>query len=53
MWAGIAAAAAGATESEVDDIVTAMLSFTTNLFMAGHGRDREREADLFASFYFE
>ena len=28
-----------------------MTSFTANLFMAGHGRNREREADLFASFY--
>ena len=28
-----------------------MSSFTAELFMAGHGRDREREADLFASFY--
>ena len=50
-WLGIAAAVAGATENDVDDIVTAMSAFTTNLFMAGHGRDREREADLFASFF--
>jgi len=51
MWLGIASAVAGVTDSAVDDIVTAMLSFSTNLFLAGHGRDREREADLFASFY--
>ena len=27
------------------------MAFCSNLFFAGHGRDREREADLFASFY--
>lgn len=51
MWSGIAAAIAGVTDNVADDIITSMLSFTTNLFLAGHGRDREREADLFASFY--
>jgi len=51
MWTGIASALAGVTDTVADDIVTAMLSFTTNLFLKGHGRDREREADLFASYY--
>ena len=50
-WACIASALAGVTDNMVDDIVTAMLSFTANLFLVGHGRDREREADLFASYY--
>ena len=50
-WLGIAAAVAGTTDNVADDILTLMSAFTTNLFMAGHGRDREREADLFASFY--
>jgi Zn-dependent protease with chaperone function len=50
-WMGVIAAVAGATDNVADDIVTTMLSFTTNLFLAGHGRDRERESDLFASFY--
>ena len=48
---GVIAAVAGATDNVADDIVTTMLSFATNLFLAGHGRDRERESDLFASFY--
>ena len=48
--AGIVGIFAGATDNNVDDIVAIMTSFTANLFMAGHGRDREREADLFASF---
>ena len=50
-WAGIASALAGVTDNVSDDIVAAMLSLTANLFLSGHGRDREREADLFASFY--
>jgi len=50
-WVGLFAAAAGATDTVADDIVTAMVAFSTNVFMAGHGRDRERESDLFASFY--
>ena len=50
-WTGLALAAAGVTDTAADDIVVAMTAFTTQLFMAGHGRDREREADLFASFY--
>ena len=49
--AGIAGIFAGGTDNNVDDIIAIMTSFTANLFMAGHGRDREREADLFASFY--
>ena len=49
--AGIVGLFAGGTDNSVDDIVATMTSFTANLFMAGHGRDREREADLFASFY--
>ncbi len=49
--AGIVGLLAGGTDNAVDDIVAAMTAFTANLFMAGHGRDREREADLFASFY--
>ncbi len=50
-FAGIAAAIAGTTDNVADDIVTTMTSFAAQLFMAGHGRDREREADLLASFY--
>lgn len=51
-WAGIATAIlTGAIDEEVGDIASAMLSITTNIFLAGHGRDREREADLLASFY--
>ena len=50
-WTGLALAAAGVTDTAADDIVAAMTAFTAQLFMAGHGRDREREADLFASFY--
>lgn len=42
---------AAATDNVADDIAAAMTAFTAQLFMAGHGRDREREADLFASFY--
>ncbi len=48
---GLAAAAAGMDTNAVNDLVATMSSFTAQLFMAGHGRDREREADLFASFY--
>ena len=51
LWSGIALAVAGATDNVVDDIVTLMVAFSANLFLTGHGRDREREADLFASFY--
>ena len=43
MWTGIAAAIAGVTDNVADDITTALLSFATNLFLVGHGRDRERE----------
>ena len=49
--AGIVGIFAGGTDNVVDDIVATMTSFAANLFLAGHGRDREREADLFASFY--
>ena len=49
--AGIVGLFAGGTDNNVDDIIAIMTSFTANLFMAGHGRDRDREADLFASFY--
>ena len=49
--AGIVGIFAGGTDNAVDDIIATMTSFAANLFMAGHGRDREREADLFASFY--
>lgn len=49
--AGIFGILAGATDNVADDIAAAMTAFTAQLFMAGHGRDREREADLFASFY--
>ena len=48
---GIIGIFARATDNIADDIIATMTSFTANLFMAGHGRDREREADLFASFY--
>jgi len=50
-WMGVISAVAGVTDNVADDIVTAMASFASNLFLAGHGRDRERESDLFASFY--
>ena len=50
---GILGAIARGTDNAADDIVTAMVSFTSQLFLAGHGRDREREADLFASFYLD
>ena len=50
-WLGIAAALTGATDNKVDDVVASMLSFTANIFLTGHGRDREREADMFSSFY--
>ena len=49
--AGIVGLFARGTNNVVDDIVATMTSFTANLFLAGHGRDREREADLFASYY--
>lgn len=48
---GIAAAFAGATDSAADDVITLMGTFAANLFLAGYGRDREREADLFAGLY--
>ena len=51
MVTGILGALAGGTDNAADDIAAAMSSLTAQLFMAGHGRDREREADLFASFY--
>ena len=38
-------------DGDGDDVIGAMTSFTAELFLAGHGRDREREADMFASFY--
>lgn len=50
-FSGIATAFAGVSDNVADDIVVAMTSFAAQLFMSGHGRDREREADLFASFY--
>ena len=46
-FSGIAAAFAGVSDNVADDIVVAMTSFAAQLFMSGHGRDREREADLF------
>ena len=49
--AGIVGLFAGGTKNVADDIVATITSFTANLFMAGHGRDRERESDLFASYY--
>ena len=48
---GIVGLFARGTKNVADDIVATMMSFTANLFMAGHGRDRERESDLFASYY--
>ena len=48
---GIVGLFAGGTKNVADDIVATITSFTANLFMAGHGRDRERESDLFASYY--
>ena len=49
--AGIVGLLAGGTDNAADDIVAVMTSFTASLFMAGHGRDRERESDIFASYY--
>ena len=49
--AGIVGLFARGTDNIADDIVATMTSFTSNLFMAGHERDRERESDLFASYY--
>ena len=49
--AGILGAIAGGTDNAADDIIAGLTAFTAQLFLAGHGRDREREADLFASFY--
>ena len=49
--AGTVGILAGGTDNVADDIVAVMTSFAANLFLTGHGRDREREADLFASFY--
>ena len=49
--AGIVGIFAGGTDNNVDDIIATMTSFAANRFMAGHGRDREREADLFAGSY--
>ena len=49
-WTGIATAALGGYRPE-PDAVTEMIAFTAGLFLAGHNRDREREADLFASYY--
>ena len=48
---GILGAIAGGTDNAADDVIAAMTAFTSQLFIAGHGRDREREADMFASFY--
>lgn len=48
---GILGALAGGRDDAAADAVAAMTSFTAQLFLAGYGRDREREADLFASFY--
>ncbi len=50
-WLGIAGALAGISDNDADDIVTAMSTFAAGLFLMGHGRDREREADLYASFF--
>ena len=49
--AGAAAAAGAMDPGEAAAVAASMGSFTAELFMLGHGRDREREADLFASFY--
>ena len=51
LQAGILGAIAGGTDNAADDIIAGLTAFTAQLFLAGHGRDREREADLFASFY--
>ena len=48
---GILGALAGGTDNAADDIIAGLTAFTSQLFLAGYGRDREREADLFASFY--
>ena len=37
--------------SVITDVVSVMTSTAAQLFIAGHGRDREREADLFSSLY--
>ncbi len=49
--AGFLGALASGTDNVADDIIAGMTAFTSQLFLAGYGRDREREADLFASFY--
>jgi len=49
--AGILGAIAGGTDNAADDVIAGLTAFTSQLFLAGYGRDREREADLFASFY--
>lgn len=43
----------GTSSSVATDIFSVMSSIAAQLFMAGHGRDREREADLFASLYLD
>ncbi|MFQ5792066.1 MAG: M48 family metalloprotease, partial [Acidobacteriota bacterium] len=48
---GILGAVAGAKSEEVKDIVSQMAAFSARLFLSGFGRDREREADSFASLY--
>ena len=48
---GILGALARDTDNAADDIIAGLTAFTSQLFLAGYGRDREREADLFASFY--
>ena len=51
MVTGLLGALTGVSNNAAADVVATMASFTAGLFMAGHGRDREREADLFAGFY--
>ena len=48
---GILGAFAAGADDAAGDVIAAMTSFTSELFIAGHGRDREREADMFASFF--
>jgi Zn-dependent protease with chaperone function len=50
---GILGALSGATNTSADDIITRMSNFAANLFLSGFGRDREREADLFASLFLQ
>ena len=50
-WTGIATAALGGGFRPEPNALTEMIGFVAGLVLAGHDRDREREADLFASYF--